>query len=319
MEPTQEIALLLYPDAQLAAVHGLTDLFKVANRMAEGHAGVRVSHWTVAGDEAPRRVFDSHPGAAGEPGVILLPPCLERTPSGVARGALGDWLRQRHGAGVTIASVCAGAFLLAEAGLLDGRSATTHWSLAQALAERFPKVRVEAERMLVDDGDIITAGGLMAWSDLGLALVARFLGPAIASQTAHFLVIDLSRESQLHFSAFTPRLDHGDGAILRVQHWLRGQLSKDVGLLAMAEQAGLGERTFLRRFSAATGFRPTEYCQQLRVAKARELLELTRDSIEQVAWSVGYQDPGAFRKIFARLVGLQPGEYRRRFSLGRTP
>ncbi len=314
-----EIGLLLYPGVQLAAVYGLGDLFTVANRMAasqqrEGVDRLRVSHWQVDDAGRIRRVFDSEPQTAGAPQVVILPPCLDAVADYALETAYCTWLTSLHASGVTLASVCAGAFALAEAGLLDGRSVTTHWALAGELAERYPDVRVLPERMVVDDGDLITAGGLMAWTDLGLALVTRLLGPTIATETARFLVVDLNRESQRQFSSFVPGFDHGDAAVLAVQHWLQGSAMADATLAGMAARAGLGERTFLRRFRAATGMKPTEYCQQLRVTKARELLEFTRQSIDQVAWQVGYRDGGAFRKVFARLVGVSPGDYRRRFG-----
>ncbi|WP_277372635.1 GlxA family transcriptional regulator [Pseudomonas sp. AA-38] len=314
-----EIGLLLYPGVQLAAVHGLGDLFAVANRMVaeqqrQGLPSLRISHWQADATGALVRVFDSQPQAVGAPQVVILPPCLGGDAEQPLAACYGDWLRQQHGVGVTLASVCAGAFPLAHAGLLDGRRVTTHWALAAQLAARFPQVQVLPERMVVDDGDLITAGGLMAWTDLGLALVTRLLGPTVAAETARFLVVDLNRESQRHFSHFVPSFDHGDAAVLAVQHWLQGEASAEAVLADMAARAGLGERTFLRRFRAATGLKPTEYCQQLRVTKARELLEFTRQSIDQVAWQVGYRDSGAFRKVFARLVGLSPGDYRRRFG-----
>lgn len=314
-----EIGLLLYPGVQLAAVYGLGDLFGVANNMAasqarEGVDRLRVSHWQVDEAGQVRRVFDSLPQADGMPQVVILPPCLDAAAGYALDAPYCTWLGLQHAAGVTLASVCAGAFPLAEAGLLDGRSVTTHWALAGELAERYPNVHVLPERMVVDDGDLITAGGLMAWTDLGLALVTRLLGPTIAAETARFLVVDLNRESQRQFSSFVPGFDHGDAAVLNVQHWLQGSAMAEATLASMAARAGLGERTFLRRFRAATGMKPTEYCQQLRVTKAREMLEFTRHSIDQVAWEVGYRDAGAFRKVFARLVGLSPGDYRKRFG-----
>lgn len=314
-----EIGLLRYPGAQLAAVHGLGDLFEVANRMAadQGRQGVtrlRVSHWQAGEAGQLQRTFDSLPQTDGAPQVVILPPCLDDTAEQPLAACYRDWLREQHAAGVLLASVCAGAFALAEAGLLDGRTVTTHWALAAQMAARFPQVQVQPERMVIDDGDLITAGGLMAWTDLGLALVTRLLGPTIAAETARFLVVDLNRESQRHFSSFAPILDHGDVAVLGVQRWLQAEGGAEASLADMATRAGLGERTFLRRFRAATGLKPTEYCQQLRVSKARELLEFSRQSIEQVAWQVGYADSGAFRKVFTRLVGLSPGDYRRRFG-----
>lgn len=314
-----EIGLLLYPGVQLAAVYGLGDLFTVANRMAasqgrEGMPELRVSHWQANDQGSLQRVYDSAPQQTGCPQVVILAPSLEPEHGRQVGEPYCSWLRERHAAGVTLASVCAGAFPLAEAGLLDGRSVTTHWGLGAELSARYPRVRVLPERMIVDDGDVMTAGGLMAWTDLGLALVTRLLGATIAAETARFLVVDLNRTSQRHFSSFTPVFDHGDAPILAVQHWLQGQAVVEASLGTMAERAGLGERTFLRRFRAATGFNPTQYCQQLRVAKARDLLEFTRQSIDQVAWQVGYRDSGAFRTVFARLVGLSPGDYRKRFG-----
>jgi len=130
---------------------------------------LRVSHWQA--DEAGQlqRTFDSLPQTDGAPQVVILPPCLDDTAEQPLAACYRDWLREQHAAGVLLASVCAGAFALAEAGLLDGRTVTTHWALAAQMAARFPQVQVQPERMVIDDGDLITAGGLMAWTDLGLA------------------------------------------------------------------------------------------------------------------------------------------------------
>jgi len=220
-----------------------------------------------------------------------------------------------HAEGTLLCSVCAGAFLLAGTGLLDGRAATTHWTYAEALAARFPKLRVDVDKLVIDDGDIITAGGLLAWTDLGLKLVDRLLGPTVMLETARFLLVDPAGREQRFYSSFSPRLQHGDAAVLKVQRWLQTQEGAKASVPAMAALAGLSERTFLRRFLKATGLKPTEYCQHLRVGKAREMLEFTGNSIDEIAWRVGYEDPGSFRKIFLRVMGLSPGEYRRRFGV----
>jgi transcriptional regulator GlxA family with amidase domain len=154
----------------------------------------------------------------------------------------------------------------------------------------------------------------MAWTDLGLRLVDRFLGPSVMLETAQYLLVDPVGREQRHYSTFAPQLTHGDESILKVQHWLQAKGGRDVSVTAMAEQAGMEERTFLRRFRAATGMKPTEYCQQLRVGKARELLEFSKRPVDRIAWEVGYEDAGAFRKVFQKRVGLTPGDYRRRFG-----
>ncbi|WAJ28949.1 GlxA family transcriptional regulator [Antarcticirhabdus aurantiaca] len=316
-----EIGLLIYPDAQLAAVHGLTDLFRIAGMMVAGGGApeppeVRVSHWQVGEDGEPACVYDSHPGPEHRLSHVIVPPSLVVPGEIRAVDASARWLAGLHAGGATLCSVCAGAFVLGRTGLLEGRRATTHWYFAAELAARFPDVRVDADRMVIDEGDIITAGGILAWTDLGLTLVERLLGPSAMLETTRFLLIDPPGREQKPFGRFVPRLDHGDGAILKVQHWLHGTHARDHALAGLAERAGLEERTFLRRFKKATGLRPTEYAQAVRVAKAREELELTRRPIDQIAWDVGYGDPSAFRKLFARLTGLGPAEYRRRFFVG---
>lgn len=315
-----ELGIVIYQGAQLAAVHGLTDLFGVANRMAAEHPSaqlptLRVSHWQVDKQGMPVRVFDTQPGADLTLAAVLVPPSVgdfseEQTPP-----ALLEWLRQQHAAGTVLAGVCIGSIMLARSGLLDGRRATAHWSSAASFAVRYPAVRLEADTPIVDDGDLITTAGLMAWSELGLRLVERLLGPSIAADTARFLVIEHSGSASQCASNFAPILGHGDAAILKVQHWLQASGAVEVSIAAMAQQAGLEERTFLRRFRSATGLKPTEYCQHLRVGKARQLLELTNGTIDHIAWAVGYQDPSAFRATFKKITGLVPSDYRSRFGV----
>jgi transcriptional regulator GlxA family with amidase domain len=224
-------------------------------------------------------------------------------------------MREHHEAGTTLCSICAGAFLLAETGLLAGRQATTHWIYANDLAKRFPGIRVDADQLVIDDGDIMTAGGVMAWTDLGLKIVDRLLGSTVMLETARFLLVDPPGREQRYYSNFSPILHHGDKSILNVQHWLQKKGAKDADLSSMSEKAGLEPRTFLRRFHKATGLKPTEYCQYLKVGKAREMLEFTNENIESISWEVGYEDTGAFRKVFQKIMGLSPGEYRTRFSM----
>jgi transcriptional regulator GlxA family with amidase domain len=315
-----ELGILIYGGAQMAAVHGLTDLFGVANRIAAEHQSgqlpvLRLSHWQADAAQAPSRVFDSLPGADQPLVALLIPPSIAGFSEGQASEALLDWLRRLHRAGTVLGGVCVGSILLAESGLLDGRSATTHWTSATSFSARYPAIKLEADKPIVDDGDLITTAGLMAWSELGLRVVDRLLGPSIAASTARFLVVEHSDSASQCGSNFAPILSHGDGAILKVQHWLQASGAVDVSLTAMAQEAGLEERTFLRRFRSATGLKPTEYCQHLRVGKARQKLEFTNDTIDHIAWTVGYQDPSAFRAIFKKITGLAPSDYRSRFGV----
>lgn len=317
-----EVGLVLYPRVQEAAVLGLTDLFCVANSIAASYQEkpgptLRVTHWQQnAAGSTPQRVFNNGESGSSVLSALILPPTLAEPAEVAPEPSLIAWLRKQHAKGVIMGSVCAGAFLLAETGLMDGRPMTTHWAHADRLKTRFPQVRVDADRLIIDDGDIITAGGLMSWTDLGLRLVDRLLGPTVMIGTARMLLVDPPGREQRYYSVFSPRLAHGDAAVLKVQHWLQATQAKETALATLAAQANLEERTFLRRFQKATGMTTTDYCQHLRVGRARELLQFGTASIDRVAWDVGYNDPSAFRKVFTRIVGLSPSDYRRRFSAG---
>jgi len=312
-----EVGILLYPDCQLGSVHGLTELFATASRFARRHgrAPLRVSHWQRQGDRF-ERAFDSAAaeGGGGMPSVLIVPGSLDHPLSAEEAAPYAHWLLDRHAQGAILASNCAGSFALAAAGLLAGRQATTHWAFEELFRGRFPEVDLAIDRMVVDDGDILTAGGMLAWTDLGLRIVERLLGPTVMIETSRFLLIDPGGREQRNYASFAPNMTHGDAAVLKVQHWLQSRGSAHVAVRDMAAEAGLEERTFQRRFKAATGMTPLEYWQQLRIGKARELLEFTRDSVDRIAWEVGYEDSGAFRKLFHRITGLTPGEYRQRFS-----
>lgn len=296
---------------------GLTDLFTIALKIAGQAHALRIVHLKADIDGPPRVVFDSQPDAPAEKDapcdVLILPPSLEAPITPEAAAPFASWLRERHAEGSVIASICAGAFLLGETGLLAGRAVTTHWGYAADFQARYPDAKVDSDRLIIDSGDIISAGGLMAWTDLGLILVSRLFGPVVMAETARTLLIDMPGREQRYYSGFVPRLTHGDTAILKAQHRLQASEGKEASLSVLAAETGLEPRTFLRRFQKATGFTSTDYAQRLRVAKAQELLQFGQLPIETIAWEVGYSDVGAFRKVFMRIVGLTPGDYRQRF------
>ena len=310
---------MLYPESQLAAALGSTDLLGVAGRIAAAlqkldRSPLQVSHWECkASGSKPVCIFTSEPGTSKGLSALIMPPSLSEPIGADAAAPWADWLKRYHASGVLLGSVCAGAFLLRETGLLDKRKVTTHWAYVDLFQSRFSDAYLDADRLIIDDGDIVTAGGAMAWTDLGLRLVDRFLGPHVMIETARMLLIDLSGREQYYYSAFSPRLTHGDAAVLKVQHWLQATQAKDTALSTLAAHAQLEERICLRRFQKATGMTTTEYCQRLRVGRAHELLQFSTLPVEQIAWDVGYSDPGAFRKVFTRIVGLSPSECCSRF------
>jgi len=309
MPPVEHrIAIVDYPNALQSAVHGLAEMIGLADRLCRARGEPVRLEATVIGMAALARV---EPRFA----AVVLPPSLHRDAIDAdATQAIGRWLQAAHGQGAVLCSACAGAFLLGAAGVLDDRPVTTHWQLAAALQTGHPAARVRAEHILIDDGDVITAGGLMAWVDLGLELVARLVHPALMRELGRVLVVDTAPREQRFYQSFLPRLDHGDAAILKIQHLLQREHAGVVSVSALAQAAHMSERSFLRRFDAATGLTPVRYLQRLRIQKACELFETTTRPVEAVAHAVGYEDVSAFRKVFVRIMGLTPQAFRRRFG-----
>lgn len=316
---TKEIGIVMYKGVQQATVLGIMDLFTIAQRFAARHGSapsnaLRITQWFVdppAHMHSARRITTVAPRSP--PDVLIMPPSLDAPVSARYAQNYTAWLKDCHRGGSTLASICAGAFLLGETGLLNARRATTHWQYRNLFQDRFPQVKLDIDRLIINDGDIITAGGLMAWTDLGLLLVEKYFGAAIMIETAQMLLVDPAGRQQNHYSAFTPRLSHGDAAIEKVQQQLENDSASEQTLHALAALAGLEERTFLRRFKKATGMTVTEYVQRLRIERARQRLQHTALPVERIAWEVGYSDASAFRKVFSRIVGLTPGDYRQRF------
>ncbi|MCP4596122.1 GlxA family transcriptional regulator [Neptuniibacter sp.] len=305
-----DIGIVHYPGALLSAVQGLAEQFYLANTICNQH-GLGDVFKTHMCDGS---LLDTVAEAEINPlRVIILPPCLDDSYYLDPQAGLLRWLKQQHQNGAIICSVCAGAFVLAETGLLNGRRVTTHWVLADEFSKRFPDVELDSNKLLINDMDIVTAGGLMSWIDLGLELVAQFTNSQIMRQLGKFLIVDTSPREQRYYQTFTPKLGHGDDAIVKAQHALQRDFNKTVVIKNLAELSHLTERTFLRRFVKATGFKPTHYLQHLRVQKACELIESNTGSFEKIATEVGYEDISAFRKTFVKITGQTPKEFKRRF------
>lgn len=229
-------------------------------------------------------------------------------------GEMIDWLQLQHQQGSYIASMCTGAFVSAQAGLLDGRSATTHWAFSEQFARRFPKVRLQPERTVTDDGQLLCSGGSTSGSDLLLHLIRKFASPQLAAECAKKLLVDLAVRSQSPYASTTFKKNHTDAEILRIQIWLEQRLSQCIVMEQLATEFGLSMRNFIRRFKDATEQTPIEYLQNLRIEKAKFLLESSQQGFEQITLQVGYADDNSFRRLFKQRVGLAPSAYRKRFE-----
>jgi transcriptional regulator GlxA family with amidase domain len=251
---------------------------------------------------------------------IVIVTDLTLGPSGDPRGRWpveSRWLREQFENGATICSVCTGSVLLADTGLLDGHVATTHWSATELFRTRFPEVRLRPERIIVPSGPdhrLITCGGASSWEDLALYLIARFCGEAEAVRTAKIFVFGDRSEGQAAYAVMGQGRRHEDAVIAQCQVWIAEHYQSQNPVSRMVARSGLAERTFKRRFQAATGYSPVEYVQTLRVEEAKQLLESTNEPTDAIAHQVGYDDPASFRSLFKRKTGITPARYRQRFQ-----
>jgi transcriptional regulator GlxA family with amidase domain len=229
--------------------------------------------------------------------------------------AIVPWLKRRSKHGVAIASVCSGVGLVAAAGLLDGKRATTHWGLAERFREKYPRVKWMPELMVTEDRGFYCGGGVNASLDLAIYLVERFCGHEVAMQTSKALLIEMPRAWQAGFAIVPLKTDHEDDVISKAQDWIHKNFAKTFALDDPAKRVGMSVRNFVRRFKQATGDSPLIYLQKLRVAAAKRMLESNHRSMQEISFAVGYQDVAFFRSLFQRHTGISPSQYRERFGV----
>ncbi|MDF5756890.1 helix-turn-helix domain-containing protein [Spongiactinospora sp. TRM90649] len=284
-------------------------------RLAGGRRPYRVLVCAAAPqvDAGPFALVAPHGLAAlREADTIVVPGCSEHAaPPGFE---ILDALRAAADAGTRIVSICAGAFVLAAAGLLDGLRATTHWAAAARFAELHPRVDVRPDVLYVDNGQILTSAGAAAGTDLCLHIIRRDFGSAVAAESARMSVVPLEREGgQAQFIAHSlPPAPQGS-LLEPVLSWIEEDLAREITLADMAGRAGLAERTFSRRFREQTGTTPLQWLLRARVRRAQHLLETTDDGVERIATRTGFGSPTAFRERFKRVTGVTPKSYRAAF------
>lgn len=323
------LGLLALDGAMLSGLAGPTDMLRVAQKLAELRdpatpLRLRTSLISARGPGQLRCAggmkIDGVVCDPGDPDVLLVPGSMHGGGHDLVRkmvdfGPEIELIRAMQQRGVRIASSCSGAFLLAEAGLLDGRRATTSWWLDAIFRERYPKVQLEIEQMIVEDGPVATSGATSAVLSHVLRMIARFAGEELAQQTARILLIDPDRQSQAPYitQALREKPRHSLGE--RIEHLLNHQLHQPLSVAALAEQVGTSERSLLRHFRAHLGSTPLEHIQRLRVERAKALLETTHLSFDEIVERCGYSDSASFRKLFKRATTLTPADYRERFRL----
>ena len=325
------IALVAAPETSASVLYGLYDVLlsvgAVFRDMTTGTPGdAALDVLIVAASREPFRCFgnilvEPHAAVADVDDIDVAIVCdmytpIDQPPKGRYAVEI-EWLRRMHRRGATIATVCTGSLLLAESGLLDGRSCAGHWAYRDLYRSAYPTVRFESGAILdrsSEEAGLLTAGGVTAWNDLALHLITRFCGPEEASRTAKVYLLAGHEDGQLPFSAMTRRAPPGDAVIRGSLAWIDEQYASPKPVTAMVERSGLTKRTFARRFRAATGHRPIDYIHALRIENARMRLERGDWAIDDVGFDVGYDDPTFFRRLFKRTTGLTPAAYRRKYA-----
>jgi transcriptional regulator GlxA family with amidase domain len=314
------IDVLAYPAVQLLDVAGPVQVFASANDVVAGAGGARPYVLRVVA-QGGRPVTASAGLAlaagpltsAGEALDTLLVAGGEGAEAAAEDPALVEWVRERATQARRVASVCTGAFLLAAAGLLDGRRAATHWKYCARLAERFPAVRVEPDPIFVCDGPVWTSAGVTAGIDLALALVEEDLGRSVALAVARYLVVFLKRPGgQAQFSAALA-LQAAEDKFGALHDWINAHLAGDLSLSVLADRAGMSERSFSRRYAEATGQTPARAIERLRLEAARRLLSESRLPVKRIAERCGFGSEETMRRSFLRLLSVTPQDYRARF------
>lgn len=314
------IVIIALPGVQLLDVAGPLDVFAEANLQA-GHEAYTL---LVAAAEQgpirsssgvrlmPDRIIDH--GFQESIDTLLIAGCPNAADV-PADGVVIDWLRRRAGRTRRFGSVCSGAFFLAAAGLLDGRRVTTHWAVADRLAEKFPSVSVDKDAIYVSDGKLRTAAGVTAGLDLALALVEEDLGREIAMKVASQLVMFFKRPGgQMQFTRKGETVPAGRAALQELQRWVAANPGLDHSIASLAARMDISPRHFARLFRAEVGITPATWVEEARVNAARRLLELGNEAPKQVALHCGFADADTLRRSFARHVGVTPAEYRKRFA-----
>jgi transcriptional regulator GlxA family with amidase domain len=314
------VLILLFDGVQSLDVTGPLEVFTGASRYQQARGLGPAYRVSTAGRDG--RAVTTSSGLTLVPGGDLpelrqAPPDTLVVPGGTAAAPnpdLAGWLAVNAGYARRIASVCTGAFLLAEAGLLAGRRATTHWAFSDELAARFPDVRVDPEPIHIRDGNIVTSAGVTAGIDLALGLVEEDIGRAASLAVARDLVVFLRRPGgQAQFSAQLRAQAAQREPLREVQQWITEHPAADLSVDKLAARAGLSPRQFARAFAAETGVPPGRHVAAIRLEAARRMLEDCSDGIEQVARACGYGNCETMRRAFIRTLGVPPGSYRNRF------
>lgn len=316
---------ILAPEGQnnLSSIVGPYKIFTRANEYWMGRNKRELFRIEVAGIskevEFYNGLFSVKPNAnilAIKKTDLIIIPSLNHNYEKALKGnkLMIEWIEQQYKHGAAIASICTGAFMLAATGLLDGKNCSTHWAVAENFRARFPKVNLQTDQLITDENGIYTNGGAYSFLNLIIYLIEKYYDRQTAIYCSKVFQIEMDRNSQSPFAIFTGQKLHGDEVVKKAQAYIESKLDEKISIEDLSSRLAVGRRNFDRRFIKATGNTPVEYTQRVKIESAKKALEISRKTINEIMYEVGYSDVKAFREVFRKITGMSPLEYRNRYN-----
>lgn len=312
-----KIGIIVLENSLISAVTGLDDIFSICNVYCkhEDEAEIIISYLALDKNLNFSKLSLKTQRIEEKDSfdIIIIPPILSEKTL-LIQPSLSKYLVKMYHKGTVLTAACAGSFILAQTGLLDYKKATTHWLFESLFLERFPNVMLHTDKILIDEGELITAGGISAYIDLALYLIEKNLSLQSANKCASLLLVDRGRESQTCYKDLNSTLLVEDKEIKNLLLWMKKNLEKKLTTKSLSLHIGLQERSFIRRFKSAVQTTPVQYLQNLRIEKAKSLLMSSKKSFEDITYEVGFNNESSFRRLFKKKTSLNPGEYRKKFK-----
>ncbi|MBC9797835.1 GlxA family transcriptional regulator [Sinomicrobium weinanense] len=321
----KKISLLVYEDAVLSALSGAVDIFIGTNRFMEASGNPGPFKLELVSEKAkniqlfaPARFICHRTLAEVKQTDLIVVPAFNGDAGAVLEKNRGlvNWISTMREKGAEVASLCFGSYFLAEAGLLSGKPCTSHWLAIPDMRQRYQDIDLMPDMVITDQEGVYTSGGAFSSLNLILYLVEKFCGRETGVQVSKMFSIDMDRVNQAHFSVFQGQHQHDDKEVLGAQKYIEKNYYTPISIEEIAERANMSKRNFIRRFKNATQNTPLEYLQRVKIEAAKKALEKSAESINSVIYDVGYNDLKTFRKVFKRVTGLTPQDYRRKYSRG---
>lgn len=318
-----KIALLIHEDVVLSTITGALEMFTQTNRYFHDAGKERPFRLMLAGDRPGNEFLSCFPGRDTEYKTLAEVPALQLL---IVPAFLGDtdhilqkhrhlldWIKEISEKGAEVASLCSGSYWLAEAGILTGKTCTSHWRDIDDLRQRYPNTRFLSDRVITDQDGIYTSGGSFSSLNLVLYLIDKFCGKATGIWASKMFSLDIDRTRQSHFEIFQGQRTHQDEEILKAQAFIEEAYNREISVDQMAGQTTMSKRNFIRRFKNATSNTPLEYLQRVKIEAAKKALEKNSETVTSLMMLAGYNDIKTFRKIFKRITGLTPKDYRKKY------